>query len=977
MPSKSFGLENSVITLPPYLGASFHKTDLQVHSLRDSNWTGPFHPTSQREDFANALVACCRRKGLGAIAITDHHDLCLWTYVRDAASSELKQDGTPYAPEDQLVVFPGVELTLSTPPCQAILLFDPDLTEAMLQHIWGALNVVPNDVAQGKTTTTLSLNTDRTIEAITAGLASLRLNPQETNPNLFKFLDGRFILLPNVKPGGHQTLLRHNFQTHYAQAPFCGGYIEKCFYSSFGPGDQNILEGRVQAWGSKAIGVFQTSDCRIATTSSDGTTVDFAELGDWPTWIKWAKPSTEAIRQACLAKPSRISQTEPTFPLLQIVGVRVSDSVFLGNVELGMSPQFNSFIGGRGTGKSSLLEYIRWALFDDPAHTGADERELPNFERRRKALIEETLKPKHASVTVFYRRNEVLYMIERSSEAKDETCIVTDSNGNKDVLRASQIRQQFPIISYAQKQLSSVGTLPDEIHRLITDPVKDELERINESIETDILPTLRRQRINQRRVGDLAVQISAARNANKNRKEQISALQGQLQALTPSQQKIIDEHGTISELEQWKRRSEDLPSEVRKTLLDARGRTQSLQEITPSQTLPNAKDIVEVASAANQFRSKTIAALSQLIDEAAGSQWLNPEQQKSLAILETTISQHTAAYQACIAESAKNQKQLGEIQSLNKQLSDSEAAQIALESERAKLDAALSELGDGPMRQLLASLKERGDILEKQCGQIFEQAQHGFRPVLRRLGDVREIRAAITEIIEGRNVKDSEQKISDLSSVVSESKNPVTNWQELINELDTLVGSREAATPPSTPILSAAGFTAANIESLRKGLPQDTLEKNRFFNIHDRIEFEFKRGLKADGTENFVSFISASPGQQATCLLETLLSQDGAPLLIDQPEEDLDNEQIQSVSERIMTTKSLRQLIFVSHNANVVVNGDSELVACFKYRDQNDNTAGLISPVGSIDCGPVRETITSVMEGGKRAFELRREKYGF
>lgn len=977
MTSKFFGLGNPVIKLPPYLGASFHKTDLQVHSLRDNNWTGPFHPMSQREDFAKALVADCRRKGLSAIAITDHHDLCLWTYVRDAASSELKQDGFPYPPEDQLVVFPGVELTLSAPPCQVILLFDPDLTETKLQHIWGVLNVVPNDVSQQKTTTTQQLNTDRTIEAITSGLAALRLNPEETNPNQFKFLDGHFILLPNVKPGGHQTLLRHNFQTHYAQEPFCGGYIEKCHFSSLSPGDQNVLEGRVQAWGSKAIGIFQTSDCRVAKTSADGATIDFVQLGDWPTWVKWARPSTEALRQACLAKPSRISQTEPTFPLLQIVGVRVSDSVFLGNVELGLSPQLNSFIGGRGTGKSSLLEYIRWALCDDPAHTGADERELPNFERRRKALIEETLKPKHASVTVFYRRNEVLYTIERSSEAKDETCAVTDSNGSKEVLRASQIRQQFPIISYAQKQLSSVGTLPDEIHRLITDPVKDELAQINESVETDILPTLRRQRINQQRVSDLDAQISAAKNANKNRREQISALQGQLQALTPSQQKIIDEHSSFSELEQWKRRSEDLPSEVRKTLFDARGRIHSLQEITPTQTLPHAKEMAEVATAANQFRSRTLATLSQLIDEASGSEWLNPEQQTFLATLEAAISQHTAEYQACIAESAKNQKQLEEIQSLNKQLSDSEAAQIALESEGTTLEAALSEQGDSPMKQLLASLKGRGDILEKQCDQIFEQAQHGFRPALRRLGDAREIRAAITEIIEGRNVKDSEQKISDLSSAVTEVENPVTKWQELIAELDTLIGSREAAALPSTPILTAAGFTYANIESLRKGLPQDTLEKNRFFNIRDRIEFEFKRGIKADGTENFVPFISASPGQQATCLLETLLSQDGAPLLIDQPEEDLDNEQIQSVSERIMTTKSLRQLIFVSHNANVVVNGDSELVACFKYRDQNDNTVGLISPVGSIDCQPVRETITSVMEGGRRAFELRGEKYGF
>lgn len=964
-------------TSPPYLGAAFHKTDLQVHSLRDLNWQGPFHPISQRKEFAKALVACCRRKGLGAIAITDHHDLCLWTYVRDAASAELRSNGAAYKAEDQLVVFPGVELTLSTPPCQVILLFDPDMPETTLQHVWGVLNVVPNDVALEKTTTTQSLNTDRTIESIASGLAALRLNPQETDPKLFKFLDGHFILLPNVKPGGHQTLLRNNFQTHYTQAPFCGGYIEKSSYSSLFVGDRKILEGEVQAWGNKAIGVFQTSDCRVATMNPDGVTIDFVELGDWPTWIKWTRPSTEAVRQACLAKPSRILHCEPTFPLLQIVGVRVSDSAFLGNLELGLSPQLNSFIGGRGTGKSSLLEYIRWALCDDPALAGTDESELPNFEKRRKALIDQTLKPQHATVTVFYKRNEVLYAIERNVDSKDESCTVTDGSGNKEVLRAAQVRQQFPILSYAQKQLSSVGTLPDEIHRLITGPVKDELQQIDERIDTDILPALRQQRLNQRRLIDLDSQISAAKTANKNRREQISALQGQLQALTPDQQKTINEHSAFSELEQWKRRSEDVSAELRKDLLDARSKTQSVQDVNPPQTLPHSDEIAHLANSANRFRARVLATLNQLIDEASDNGWIEPESRTYVTVLETAISDHTAAYRTCIAESAKNQTQLEEIQNLNKQLSSSETAQIALESERATLAAMLDEQADSPMKGFLAALKERGDVLAKQCNEIFEQAQHDFRPVLRRLSDARAIRTAIAEFVEGRNVKDSEQKVSDLAADIINAEKSAERWQELVAELDSLVASRESSSLPSMPILSATGFTNANVESLRKGLPQETLEKNRFFNIHDQIEFEFKRGLKPDGTENYIPFVSASPGQQATCLLETLLAQDGAPLLIDQPEEDLDNEQIQSVAERIMTTKSLRQLIFVSHNANIVVNGDSELVACFKYRDQNDNTAGLISPVGSIDCEPVRETITAVMEGGRRAFELRREKYGF
>jgi chromosome segregation protein len=95
-----------------------------------------------------------------------------------------------------------------------------------------------------------------------------------------------------------------------------------------------------------------------------------------------------------------------------------------------------------------------------------------------------------------------------------------------------------------------------------------------------------------------------------------------------------------------------------------------------------------------------------------------------------------------------------------------------------------------------------------------------------------------------------------------------------------------------------AGFTSANIDSLRKGLPLQTIDQNRYFNIADRVEFEFKRGVNADGTDKYVPFISASPGQQATCLLETLLAQDGAPLLIDQPKDDLDNKQIQRVSTR-------------------------------------------------------------------------------
>jgi type III restriction enzyme len=60
-----------------------------------------------------------------------------------------------------------------------------------------------------------------------------------------------------------------------------------------------------------------------------------------------------------------------------------------------------------------------------------------------------------------------------------------------------------------------------------------------------------------------------------------------------------------------------------------------------------------------------------------------------------------------------------------------------------------------------------------------------------------------------------------------------------------------------------------------------------------------------------------------------------------------------------------------------VVNGDAELVACCDYRAANDQSGGRIKFEGAIDVPNVRKEITTVMEGGEKAFRLRKEKYGF
>ena len=128
-----------------------------------------------------------------------------------------------------------------------------------------------------------------------------------------------------------------------------------------------------------------------------------------------------------------------------------------------------------------------------------------------------------------------------------------------------------------------------------------------------------------------------------------------------------------------------------------------------------------------------------------------------------------------------------------------------------------------------------------------------------------------------------------------------------------------------------------------------------------------------DGSRE-ISFEKASEGQRAAALLFMLLEQPGGPLIIDQPEGDLDNRIIADLTDKLHDAKQNRQLIFASHNANIVVNGSSELVG---YLDIKGSGERQFECAGAIDKLEVCSVITSTIEGGEKAFKDRRDKYGY
>jgi DNA repair ATPase RecN len=123
-----------------------------------------------------------------------------------------------------------------------------------------------------------------------------------------------------------------------------------------------------------------------------------------------------------------------------------------------------------------------------------------------------------------------------------------------------------------------------------------------------------------------------------------------------------------------------------------------------------------------------------------------------------------------------------------------------------------------------------------------------------------------------------------------------------------------------------------------------------------------------------------STGQKATAVLLLLLLDSEAPLVVDQPEDDLDNRFItEGVVPTMRGEKRRRQFLFSTHNANIPVLGDAELIIGLTTSSAHNDVHGRIPPehMGSIDSKAVRELVEEILEGGKTAFEMRRLKYGF
>jgi hypothetical protein len=143
-----------------------------------------------------------------------------------------------------------------------------------------------------------------------------------------------------------------------------------------------------------------------------------------------------------------------------------------------------------------------------------------------------------------------------------------------------------------------------------------------------------------------------------------------------------------------------------------------------------------------------------------------------------------------------------------------------------------------------------------------------------------------------------------------------------------------------------------------------------FENDDLRIEFD----VMANG-QSFRPIDQLSAGQRCTAIFPLLLKLRAGPLIVDQPEDNLDNRHIaNSIAPALLEDKKSRQVLFTSHNANLVVLSDPELIVTF----ESTGSEGKVEEQGFLATRDSRITrhVLEILDGGERALELRYKKYG-
>jgi len=882
-------------------GADFYRCALQVNPHHYSKTYRGKPQALDADAYVEALLAKAVDNGISVLAVTDHNN------VKGIESLRAKAQAAG------IYVFPGFELS-SSEGVHVLCLYPGDTSEDQLgRHLggFGISNTQPSVDLADKTFTE--------ILRVVREQGGIAISAHATNDSgLFQVLDGQ----ARIKAWRDRNLMAIQI-----------------------PGKVDDLPQDV-----RQIVLNKNPDYHRRPGASDGLPIAVVnakdivgpeDLADTSAtcWIKMSDVSIEGLRQAFLDPESRIRLSSDPVPDEHSEIVAMAwEGGFLDGTGVHFNANLNVLVGGRGTGKSTIIESLRYILGLDTI--GDDAR------KAHEGIVRYVLRSgtKVSLLVRSYRPSKQEYIIERTIPNPP---VVRSDTGEVSNLLPQDILPRIEV--YGQHEISELTRSPEKLTRLLDRFMdRDETaERRKSELKRELEKSRRSILGGQKELDQIEEHLATLPGLEETLKRFKDA---GLEERLKEQSLLVREERVLNTVAERMQPFRDLLDGIRRDLpIDRAFLSQkALDGLPGKEILADASEVLEqlgrdleqAAVAIDQAINRADAAMAEVrrrwdarkAEVQAGYEKILRELQKSRVDGEEFI---------------RLRRQIEELRPLRERKAVLERGQKDLLAHRRELLAQWEDIKGEQVRALDRAAKKVSKRLRDRVD-VQVTASGNREPLAQVLRD--EVGGRLSEAI------DALRGIADLSlpALVKACRDGAA------------VLSRTFSIPPAQAerLAKASADVLMQIEEL--DLPAITSIRLNTAPTNSPPAWQALEEL--------------STGQKATAVLLLLLLESDAPLIVDQPEDDLDNRFItEGVVPRMREEKRRRQFIFSTHNANIPVLGDAELILGLKAQGEAEHGTAKIPDeyMGSIDSKQVRELVEEILEGGREAFEMRRLKYGF
>ena len=889
-------------------GSRWWRVDIHAHFPKSYDFK------DQMEETADAMrqwLEAARDAGIDVIAVTDHNTAEAIGLIKSAAS---QVDTAP-------VVFPGVELTAND-GCHLLLLMDPSCNQQHISDLLSRVGVPVNE--RGKQTARSHMSVEQILEE--CGDDALVIGAHANGPDGLLRLTGeqRIAVLRNPKLAGVE--IQPDLEC-----------------------DSTWLDGSKPEIGRKLSQVW----------GSDSHSLD--SMGQRFTWVKMTKPNLEGLRLALLdgeasLKPARQGDVaDPNSHANQVIeSITVHEGKLIGRntpTVVRFNPWLNAIIGGRGTGKSTLIDFCRMALRRDGELDGAassrDESLREVFDRRMRVATSRTddgLLRENSRIEVVYRKDGERFLLSWSQDGAAQSIVrLSDS---EHIPEDGNIIERFPVRIYSQKQLFA---LAQDTNALLT--VIDDVQAVQAAGSE--------RRMNQLENEYLSLRLDARAAA-----AQASELPNVQASLNDVRRKleVLQQGGHAQVLSTFRARRQI--SDTWNAILEATGRgldlvSSAVDELSVAELDIGVESEDDAPRAAMRRAHQSLNRLIAEFRQSVAGSIAEVERQLTEVRAGADANEWSAAVRESEAEFENTVARLAE-----EGISDP-TEYGALVDQATRLEAEIGRLTGE--RQRVATLEAQAEeVLTRyrgERGQLNarrrEFAKSASGDALRVEVNAYAAHPSLADDLEGiLGIQRFQEDRGAIAGRIWPQDNGQWDW----NRLDAIVAEMRRF---HSGMIDLWDTHDARFKAALRGIPPERIDRLALYLPEDTVSVRFR---DAGSSNDWRSLSQGSPGQQTAALLAFVLGFGNEPIILDQPEDDLDSTLIyELLVNRFRELKATRQMIVVTHNPNIVVHGDAEYVVSLDV--PNGETTVRCS--GGLQEISVRDEICRVMEGGREAFQSR------